>query len=205
MDIVKKLNAILNKKQKRRVFVLLFMIIIGALLETMSISMILPVVQVVVEPDVFAENELIVEVSSRLHIASADEFMILMIGILIGLFVIKNLYLLLMYYVQYTFVTNNQYKTSGIFLQNYLNRPYEFFLNADTSDMLRTIYSDTGSVFTLILECIQFMTEAVVAVFLCIALLFVDFRMTAVIAGILFGMSALVTAVIKPGDRKSVV
>ena len=131
MDIVKKLNAILNKKQKRRVFVLLFMIIIGALLETMSISMILPVVQVVVEPDVFAENELIVEVSSRLHIASADEFMILMIGILIGLFVIKNLYLLLMYYVQYTFVTNNQYKTSGIFLQNYLNRPYEFFLNAD--------------------------------------------------------------------------
>ncbi len=202
MDIVKKLNAILNKKQKRRVFVLLFMIIIGALLETMSISMILPVVQVVVEPDVFAENELIVEVSSRLHIASADEFMILMIGILIGLFVIKNLYLLFMYYVQYTFVTNNQYKTSGIFLQNYLNRPYEFFLNADTSDMLRTIYSDTGSVFTLILECIQFMTEAVVAVFLCIALLFVDFRMTAVIAGILFGMSALVTAVIKPGLKR---
>ena len=42
------------------------------------------------------------------------------------------------------------------------------------------------------------MTEAVVAAFLCIALLFVDFWMTVVIAGILFGMSALVTAVIKP-------
>lgn len=202
MDIVKKLNAILNKKQKRRVLILFFMIIIGALLETMSISMILPVVQVVVEPEVFSENALIAEVSSRLKITSPEEFMILMIGILIGLFVVKNLYLLFMYYVQYTFVTNNQYRTSGIFLQNYLNRPYEFFLNADTSDMLRTIYSDTGSVFTLILECIQFMTEAVVAAFLCIALLFVDFWMTVVIAGILFGMSALVTAVIKPGLKR---
>ena len=91
------------------------------------------------EPEVFSENALIAEVSSRLKITSPEEFMILMIGILIGLFVVKNLYLLFMYYVQYTFVTNNQYRISGIFLQNYLNRPYEFFLNADTSDMLRTI------------------------------------------------------------------
>ena len=37
----KKLNAILNKNKKRRVLILFFMVIIGALLETMSISMIL--------------------------------------------------------------------------------------------------------------------------------------------------------------------
>ncbi len=62
------------------------------------------------EPEVFSENALIAEVSSRLKITSPEEFMILMIGILIGLFVVKNLYLLFMYYVQYTFVTNNQYR-----------------------------------------------------------------------------------------------
>lgn len=202
MDIIRKLEAVLNKKQKKRVVVLLFMIIIGALLETLSVSMILPIVQAVVEPNAFETNELIIAVSGIFHITSLDDFVILMIIMLIAMFVIKNLYLLFMYYVQHTFVTNNQYRTSGIFLQNYLNKPYEFFLNADTSDMLRTIYSDTGSVFTLILECIQFMTEAVVALFLCTALLFIDFRMTVIIAGILFGVSAVTAMVIKPSLKR---
>lgn len=202
MDIIKKLNAILNKKQKKRVLILLFMIIIGALLETLSVSMILPIVQAVIEPNAFETNEWIVVVSGLFHITSLNDFVILMIVMLIAIFAVKNLYLLFMYYVQHTFVTNNQYRTSGIFLQNYLNRPYEFFLNADTSDMLRTIYSDTGSVFTLILECIQFMTEAVVALFLCAALLFIDFWMTVVIAGILFGVSALTAILIKPGLKR---
>jgi len=198
MDIVKKLNAVLNKKQKKRVLILLVMIIIGAILETLSISMVLPIVQTVVEPNAFTENPLIVWLSGLLGIKSLNEFVIGMIIALIAMFVLKNLYLLFMYYVQHTFITNNQYRTSGIFLQNYLNKPYEFFLNADTSDMLRTIYSDTGSVFTLLLECIQFMTEAVVAFFLCMALLLIDFWMTVIIAGILFAVTGLTMLFIKP-------
>lgn len=202
MDIVKKLNFILNKKQKSRVIILLFMIIIGALLETLSVSMILPIIQAVVEPNAFETNKMIIVISDLCKIKSLDDFVIMMIIMLIAVFFIKNLYLLFMYYVQHTFVTNNQYRTSGIFLQNYLNKPYEFFLNADTSDMLRTIYSDTGSVFTLILECIQFLTEAVVAIFLCTALLFIDFWMTVAIAGILFGVSAVTAMAIKPNLKR---
>ena len=67
MDIIRKLEAVLNKKQKKRVVVLLFMIIIGALLETLSVSMILPIVQAVVEPNAFETNELIIAVSGIFH------------------------------------------------------------------------------------------------------------------------------------------
>ena len=39
-DIYIKFNKVLNKKQKSRVVVLIFMILIGAVLETLGVSMI---------------------------------------------------------------------------------------------------------------------------------------------------------------------
>ena len=41
-DIIKKLFSILSKRQKRSVVGLGFMILIGAILETMGVSMIVP-------------------------------------------------------------------------------------------------------------------------------------------------------------------
>ena len=59
MDIIRKLKVVLSRKQKRQVVVLLFLILIGAILETLGVSMILPIVTAVVEPDIFTENELV--------------------------------------------------------------------------------------------------------------------------------------------------
>lgn len=42
MDIIRKLKVVLSRKQKRQVVVLLFLILIGAILETLGVSMILP-------------------------------------------------------------------------------------------------------------------------------------------------------------------
>lgn len=203
MDILKKLRAVLNKKQKRQVALLVFMIVLGALLETASVSMILPVVQVVVDPGIFQENKYMLMVRELFGINTPEQFLIVMIVVLIGIFIIKNLYLLFMYYVQHSFVTGSQYRTSGIFLHYYLHKPYEFFLNAETSDLLRTIYSDTGSVFTLVLECIQFLTEAIVGLFLTVALLAIDFKMTVIVAGLLFAVSAVAALIIKPFLRRT--
>ena len=98
MDIIRKLKVVLSRKQKRQVVVLLFLILIGAILETLGVSMILPIVTAVVEPDIFTENELVTEVSDILGLESLEEFVIAMIIVLILIFVLKNAYLLFMYY-----------------------------------------------------------------------------------------------------------
>ena len=150
MDIIRKLNVVLNQKQKRRVMLLLVLIVIGALLETLGVSMILPIVTAVVEPDVFTENELVVKVCQVLGLKSLEEFVIAMIIALILIFILKNAYLLFMYYVQHTFICNSQFLISRDLLRIYFNKPYEFYLNANTSDVLRTVYSDTTGVFSLL-------------------------------------------------------
>lgn len=198
MDIIKKLNAVLNKKQKKRVIALLFLILIGAVLETLGVSMILPIVTAVVEPDVFTENEIVVQISRWLGLHSLEEFVIVMIIALILIFVLKNMYLLFMYYVQHSFICNSQFRISKDLLGIYFNKPYEFYLNANTSDVLRTVYSDTTGVFSLLLECIQFLSELIIALCLGLVLLVIDFQMTVIMCAVLFGVTGIIALTFKP-------
>lgn len=198
MDTIKKFSVVLNKKQKRNVVILLFLIVIGAVLETLGVSMILPIVTAVVDPDVFTENEIVVWISGLFGLETLEQFVILMIIALILIFVLKNAYLLFMYYVQHTFICNSQFLISRDLLRIYFNKPYEFYLNANTSDVLRTVYSDTTGVFSLLLECIQFISEFIIAICLGLVLLVIDFQMTVVMCVVLFGVTGLIALLFKP-------
>ena len=197
-DIFKKFNKVLNKKQKSRVVVLIFMILIGAVLETLGVSMIYPLIETVMMPEVFEQNAMIVWICNVLGYTSAEQFVTFMLLALIFIFIFKNLYLLLLYYVQHSFITNSQYRISRDLLKVYLNRPYEFYLNASTGDIMRTVYSDSTGIFNLLLQCMQFITEFMVAIFLGTYLLIIDPVMTIVMGVLLVGITLISSAFLKP-------
>lgn len=198
MDVIKKLNKVLSKKQKGRVAVLIVMIVISGLLETLGVSMILPIVTAIVQPNAFTENQIVVVLNRFLHCKDINQFMLIMIFAMILIYILKNVYMCFLYYVQNTFISNSQYRISRDLLQIYLNKPYEFYLNANTSDILRTVYSDTTGVFSLLLMCMQLITELVVGVFICISLMMVDAQMTILIAVLLGGTTLLINGILKP-------
>ena len=49
LKILKKLNVLLDAKQKRTMVIMVIMMIIGAILEACSISLIIPVIEVVID------------------------------------------------------------------------------------------------------------------------------------------------------------
>ncbi|MDD7027047.1 MAG: ABC transporter ATP-binding protein [Lachnospiraceae bacterium] len=198
VDIIKKLFSILSRRQKRNVGWMGVMILIGALLETVGVSMIVPLAQAILDADKLAENEYVILVCDILGLENMNQFVILMLVAVIAVFVIKNAYLLLMNYVQARFVNNNQFLTVNYMLEEYLNRPYEFYLNADIPTVFRTVDSDVPKVFIVLLEFIQLMTEVVVSIFLCVVLLIVDPTMTIMITAILLGMTAIIVKIVKP-------
>lgn len=197
-DIIRKFQTVLNKKQKGRVAVLAVMIFIGAILETVSVSMILPVVEVIMSEDALTGTWYIRKLCGIFHITNRTQFLELMLVGLILIFVGKNVYMYVLYYVQHTFIANCQYRISRDLLQIYLHKPYEYFLNANTSDVLRTVYSDTTGVFSLLLQCMQLLTELVVALCLGITVMCIDFKMTVIIGILLVGTMLLINKVLKP-------
>ncbi len=198
IDIIKKLFSILSKRQKRSVAGLGVMILIGAVLETTGVSMIVPLAQAMLDAEVLASNQYVIMVQDMLGLQSMEQFVIVLLMTVVAIFVIKNAYLLFMNYVQARFVNKNQFLTVSYMMDEYLNRPYEFYLNADIPTVFRTLDSDIPKVFLVLMSFIQLMTEVVVSVFLCVVLLVVDPVMTIMISAILLVMTVIIVGILKP-------
>lgn len=198
VSMLQKISYMFDKKQKRQMAGLAVLILIGGVLETLGVSMMLPVVQVIMDPDSFMANKYVSQIVDFLHIESGKQLIIVMLAALISLFVIKNAYLLLQTYVQNTFVTRNRNRMISRVMREFLNRPYEEYLGADIPTVFRLTDSDIPNAFQLILEMIQMLTEIVVSVFICCALVIVSPAMSIFIVVIFLGMTLIITKVLKP-------
>ena len=76
-EIVKKLNGILNKKQKGSMVIIIIMMLIGAVLETASISIVIPVVTVAMDRKAIEKNELVRALYNILGCQSTESFTVI--------------------------------------------------------------------------------------------------------------------------------
>lgn len=196
--ILKKMNRLLDAKQKRLMVLIVFLMLIGGILESLSISVVIPVIEVLLDPEAVVNNKYMAWLYNALHLQSNTQFTIVMMVALIAAFVLKNLFLFFQNVVQLRFVYTNQFATSRKMMINFMNRPYEYYLNADTAVIQRSITSDVNNMYGLILSLLQLVSEAVVFACLVAVLLAVDAQMILTIAALLIVVLLLIKVVIKP-------
>ncbi len=185
--------------------VLIFLMLIGAILETLGISMIYPVMQVVVAEDAVEKSRYLQMICDLFHIAYSDtrRLMVLVMTGLILIFALKNLFLFFQQKVQLRFVYTNQFATSRRMMINFMQRPYEYYLNADTSVIQRSITSDVNNMYGLILAFLQLVSEAIVFVCLVAVCLNTDVKMSLTIASLLIIVLLVIKCVLKPIMRRA--
>lgn len=205
ITMFQKIGYLFDRKQKMQFIGLGILILIGGLLETLGVSMMVPVVQGIMEPEALAQNEIIGKALGILNIEMPDmpqdggnRLIIMMLAVMMVLFIVKNAYLLFQTYVQNTFVTRNRNRMISRVMREFLNRPYEEYLGADIPTVFRLTDSDIPNAFQLILVLIQLITEVVVSAFLCIVLVIVSPVMTLFIVVIFLGMTLLLSKILKP-------
>ncbi len=198
--ILKKLMIILDKKQKRIMVGLVFMMLIGAVLETLGVSMILPVMNVVLEEDAVNQHIYLQWICNIFKIGY-DDTKTLMIVVMLGLivmFAVKNIFLFLQLKVQMKFVYTNQFATSRRMMINFMKRPYEYYLGADTSVIQRQITSDVNNMYGMILSILQLTSEAIVFVCLIGVSFLADVKMTVTVAILLIAVLLIIKCILKP-------
>lgn len=202
-DILKKLNVLLDKKQKRTMLFMVLMMIFGAVLEACSVSMVIPVVGVVIDENSIQKYEIVRNIYNALHMQSITQFALLMMTALILIFIIKNIYLYWQLKLMYRFVYTNQFRTSERMMKNYLRKGYEFYLNADTAVIQRNITSDVNNMYALILSLLQLISEVIVFVVLLGVMVASDWKMTVIIALPLLATLFIIKKVVKPIMNKA--
>ncbi len=198
VTMLHKIGYLFDRKQKRQFVGLAVLILIGGVLETLGVSMMLPVVGAIMNTRALMENELVKKFTSFLHIETDRQFIVVMLVAVMALFVIKNSYLLLQTYVQNTFVAQNRNKMISRVMREFLKAPYENYLGADIPTVFRLTDSDIPNAFQLILVLIQLITEVVVSVFLCVVVVIISPAMTLFIVVIFMGLSLILFKVLKP-------
>ena len=164
---------------------LMVCIFIGASLELLGVSLIMPLIQLISTPEVVTENGVLSTIYNALNMKSVSGFFIFLVIVIIVLYFLKNLYLSVLYYFQYSFIYNNQLKVAGRLIDCYLKKPYTYHLDHNTSDMIRNIMLDTDRLFQLILSFLNVMSEILLSLLLVIYLLVSDPMMSCTVAGLL--------------------
>ena len=198
IKILKKINILMDGKQKREMVGLLLMMVVSAFLETGAVMMVMAVVEMIIKPDTLTQGETYQKICSILHLSGTVEFSVLAILFLIFLYIAKNSFQFFLQKSLYRFVYTNQFHTAANLMKNFVKRDYEFYLNAETSVIQRSITADVSNMYALILSVLQIASESIVALFLVIALAMQDPVMTVVIAVLLLVTLVVIKNIIKP-------
>ncbi|WP_022765787.1 ABC transporter ATP-binding protein [Butyrivibrio sp. XPD2006] len=202
VSLLAKINYIFDKKQKGQLVILAVLILIGAVFETLGVSMIIPVVSVILSPADLnrkvAKIPWLSGVLTSMGLDNETKLACALLVLLIILFVVKNTYLLFLVYRQNTFISRARNDMISRVMREFLNRPYEDYLGADIPTVFRITDSDIPKTFNLMLSLLSLTTELIVSICLGVVLLFVNWQMTVLIVVVLLLLTLIITKLLKP-------
>ena len=176
-DIWKKLMYILNRSQKKLGVLVFFMTLAGAVFETFGVSVIAPLVQVLLNPEELLKNAYVKSIMDFLHIVSAEQVILVVITAVIILYLLKNLYLILLSWVRSKYSCKIQREMSVLMLNSYMGREYEFFLNNNVGDLMRGVSTDVQGVYDLVYQGFRITAEILTIICICIYMCVSDWVM----------------------------
>ncbi|MCI8267191.1 MAG: ABC transporter ATP-binding protein [Lachnospiraceae bacterium] len=198
LKIIKKINILMDKKQKGAMARLFLMMIVSAGLETGAVMMVMAVVQLILDPVALEQGETYQRISSLLNLQDTVQFSVFAILFLIVLYIAKNSFQFIFQRSLYRFVYSNQFKTASSLMKNFVRREYEYYLDAETAVIQRSITADVSNMYALIMAVLQIASEMIVALFLVIALAMQDPFMTVIIAVLLVVTLVVIKKIVKP-------
>lgn len=196
--VINKFRGILSKHQKMRVGQLAILMVLGGIVETMSVSLILPFMNTVMYPDDTMKNKYVVMLCDIFGIQSSRTFLVFLAIILAIVYLLKNAFLIFEYNIQYRFVYGNMFLLQERMLSNFIHRPYEYFLQVNSSEIVKVINTDVSTAFTILTALLQLFTEIVVSGMLTATVFVIEPGITILIAIVLLALVMGTTCIVRP-------
>ena len=137
-----KVVYILNSRQRYLTVVVFLLTLIGALLEVIGVSAVLPLIQAMLYPEQLRENEIVAKTVNILHIRSNVQLLLLIASGVVLVYLIKNGILVFLSYARVKYASLIKKELSIRILKIYMKQGYPFFIKNNTNDLYRGINGD---------------------------------------------------------------
>jgi ABC-type multidrug transport system fused ATPase/permease subunit len=179
----KLLWDVLQSKERRSLVGVFVLILIGTLLETLSVGMMIPVLSVIASDEqnislFFFTIEPSIQKSQLIQLA---------VGLILAVYVIKNVFLAWSTWIQRGFLTRVTSRIAARILEVYIRQPYAFHLRKNSSTLIRNTQDASILVAGGIEPMLTILTEGLIAVALFSVLVVVEPLGTICVVGMLLG------------------
>jgi len=170
-DVINHLFVILSKEQKFYGIVVLAASLVGAVLETLGVSVIAPVIMVLLEPQELMDNEIVKKICIMLNVQGDRQFSILLICFVIILYLFKNGYFIFFSWLKSKYACKIQRELSVNMMKSYMERGYQYFTRHNTGELLNGVTEDTGSVYLIISNGFKVIVDILTTILICVFML----------------------------------
>lgn len=185
INAIKKLNYLLDKKNKIKLIGIFCLIVLGSFAELMGVTIILPIVNLAMDQGDMQSDFLASNILKFTSASTKEEVLIYMIVLTIVIYIVKNMYVCFVYRKQFGYAAaiKRQYATK--LMKSYMEQPYSFFLNRNTSELIRCVNVDTTQLFQVINSLLNLLSNVLsatcIVIFLAVSNLFMTISVSAIL------------------------
>lgn len=183
----KKIWLLFDNNEKRKAIYLLLLMIFMAFFEVLGVGSIMPFLAVLGDPQKVYTNEYLYAVFQWGEFSNTNSYLIFLGIFAFVMLLVSALLRSFAQYAQFRFTNLRRHSISRKLLIRYIHQPYSFFLMRNSSDISKTILSETDLLIgQTIMPAFKVLAYGVIAILLTFFLLFVDFTL-AMILSMVFG------------------
>lgn len=196
MKLFKELFYIFPRKQRLLFLALFFLQLISTALDFFGISLVLPFINVLLNAST-KESGWYQWLARLIHAQSDTDVLLVILFAIMAVYVLKNLYRLLMLNLNARFVSANRVRMGAKMIRCYMRKPYTFHLQRNTAEIIRNINGDVNGAFSVISTILGLISSILIVAALIVYLIVIDIWMTLAISSALVVCSALYFLVVR--------
>lgn len=183
-DLFRKLNILLSKPQKYLGLVVFICSILAAVFELLGVSVIVPLINVLVDPQQLLNNKyvlIIIPNSTNTTTSITEEnrrmlVIFVIIGVII-IYLIKNAFFIFNTWLKNKYAFKVQREMSVAMMKKYISNGYQFFLNHNYSELRQGIDGDVRSLYYIVSGILQIITQVLIVGLIGIYMLYKDWKL----------------------------
>lgn len=172
-ETLKKIFYILPKGDPFKLIILLLLMFAAAVMEVVGISMIPAFVAIVADPEMVMRIDWLQPLFAALQITSDQDLLLWGAVALLGIFIIKSIYIITFNYFEAHFIFRRRYTVSHRLMRAYMQAPYVFHLQRNTAELLRNISHEVEVFINNVVSTLLKMTRESVMTLAILIFLFV--------------------------------
>jgi ATP-binding cassette, subfamily B, bacterial PglK len=171
----KKITNILNKTEKKKLFLITGLLLLSIIIELIGIGIILPILEIFIDDKSDILNKVFTYLNLNDGYLNKNKLIKFSLILLVSIYLFKLLSLLTITYLKNKFFSDLCSDLSAKLFKLYLNQDYKFFLNKNSSELVRNITGETSLFcFGVISSLSTLFNEIILLLCVAILLLYVE-------------------------------